>query len=74
MDHFGGDETAFKIGVNDTGGLRGFGTGGNGPGAGFFFATGNIGAETDEVINPTDQETPESLMPMSARNSVASFG
>ena len=41
--------------MDDGGGLRGFVAGMDGPGAGLFFAGGEIGAEAEEVVGSLDQ-------------------
>ena len=55
MDDFGGDEAAFEIGVDDTGGGGSFVARGDGPSAGFLDAGGEVGAESQEVIDGTDE-------------------
>lgn len=54
-DGFGADEAFFKVGVDDGGGLGGFHAFGDGPGAGFLGAGGEIGLEAEEVICVADQ-------------------
>ena len=51
----GGDEPAFKIGVNGAGGLRGGGTFFDGPGATFFFAGGEEGLEAESAVGGFDE-------------------
>ena len=55
VDDFGGDEAAFEIRVDDAGGCGGFVAGDDGPGAGFLDAGGEVGAESQEVIDATDE-------------------
>src|SRR5690606_18531593 len=54
-DGLGADETAFEIGVDDAGGLRGLGAHRNGPGAGFLGADGEIGLQVQELVALADQ-------------------
>ena len=55
VDHFGSDEAALEVGVDDAGGSGGFVAGADGPGACFLLAGGEIGAEAEEVIDAFDQ-------------------
>ena len=47
---FSADEAPFEVGVNDTRGLRGGGTYGNGPSADFFFTGCKVRMQAQEVI------------------------
>ena len=53
-DDFGADEAAFEIGVDDTGSLRRGGVFRHGPGAYFFDAGGEVGAEAEQLVTGTD--------------------
>ncbi len=54
-DGFGFDKAALEIGVDDAGGLGRGVAGVDGPGADFFFAGGEIGAQAEQVISRADQ-------------------
>ncbi len=54
-DGFGRDETAFEVGVDDACGLGGFVAGADGPCAGLLFTGCEVGAESKEVVNGSDQ-------------------
>lgn len=51
----GGDESAFKIGMNSAGGLRRSGTFFDGPGATFFFAGSEEGLEAECAVGCFDE-------------------
>ena len=49
------DEAAFKVGVNDACGLWGLCTVGNGPGADFLHAGGEVGNEAEQLVGRVDK-------------------
>ena len=51
----GADEAAFKVGVDDTGSLRGGVAFVDGPSADFFDAGGEVGLQAQEIVAGTNQ-------------------
>ncbi len=54
-DHFGFDKTLFEIGMDDTGGLRGFPAFLDRPSADLFFTGGEVGLQPEQGVGGFDE-------------------
>lgn len=55
INDFSANEIFDKVGMNDAGGLRGFGTSREGPGTSFVGASGKKAFEAKELVGSTDE-------------------
>ena len=67
VHHFGRDEAALEIGVNHARGGRRFVAGADRPGAGFFFAGGQIGAQAEQMIDGANERAHAAAGPRRGR-------